>query len=168
MFVRSDIEWGDSLIFFFVVVNVICLKLEKLLAYKMICRTSYEIRFILMRSRSQYSCTEWYLSTTIGWGLLFGFLFSFWGRLVLNWRCDWQWFGCIYFLLYHMRCCWLWDGTGGDDCGTGTLWYCTGMEICDRVGVLVVTGITIVRFLLARPKKFWYFDKFVFGFVTIL
>ena len=49
------------------------------------------------------------LSNIIGWGCLFGFLFSFWSRLVLNCRCGWLCFGCTYLLMYPLRWCWLWE-----------------------------------------------------------
>ena len=40
----------------------------------------------------------------------------------------------------------LWDGSGGNTGGTGTIWYFTGKEICGRVGGGVTTGIAIVGF----------------------
>ena len=102
MFVRDDDEQGDSFLFSFVVINMIRLKTEKVLGYKMICRTSSEIHYILIQSRSQYYCIEQALSTIVGWGWLFGFIFIFRSRLVINWRCGWWWVGCTDFPLYLM------------------------------------------------------------------
>ena len=48
MFVGADYEQGDSFLLSFVVVNVICLELENVLGYNMICRTNYEMSPILM------------------------------------------------------------------------------------------------------------------------
>ena len=46
----------------------------------------------------------------------------------------------------------LWNGTGGDTGGTGTLWASTEREICVIVDVGVATGITVVGFFVARPR----------------
>ena len=68
MFVRGDDDGGCSLIFSFVVVNGIGLKLENVMGYKIIFRKRSEIHSIMMQSRSQDYLTEWALSTIIGWG----------------------------------------------------------------------------------------------------
>ena len=47
----------------------------------------------------------------------------------------------------------LWDGEGCETGGTGTLWGCTGREICGRVGVGVTTGRTIVFFFVDLPRS---------------
>ena len=48
----------------------------------------------------------------------------------------------------------IWYGTGGKNFGTVTIWSCTGRDICDRVGVIVVTGRMIVGFLVAHPRSY--------------
>ena len=74
----------------------------------MIFRMISEMCAILMQSIFQNSCTEWALSTIIGLGFLFSFLFLFCSRLVLNLWCGWRCFGFTNFLTRPMRWGWLW------------------------------------------------------------
>ena len=71
MFVGVNDDVGYSYI---LIVNLIYLELEKVLACKIISRTSSEMRAILIQSISQDSCTERATLTVIGWFFLFGFL----------------------------------------------------------------------------------------------
>ena len=61
----------------------------------------------------------------------------------------------------------LWDGTGGYTDDNGTLWDCTGRDICGIVGFGVATGILIVGFFGGSSEEFCYFEKFIFGYVVI-
>ena len=160
MFVMSDYEWGNSFLFFFVVVNRICLELVKVLGCKMIWRTSSEMWDILMQFILQDYCTERPMLNIIVWCLLF-FLSIF--RLVLFWT------GCVaddglgtltyFYTLWGVFGCdtvTLWDGEGGNIGDTDTLLFCTRRETGVIVGVGVKTVRTIVGVLVAIPRNYYF------------
>ena len=138
----------------------------------MISHTSSETSSILMRSISKDYCTEWALLNIIVWGCLFGFIFIFWSRLIMKWRCWWWWFGCTDFLMKPLRWFWLWYRKP-------TRWYrrwdwwhwhplifererdmwqrrCCSCNWNNNSG-----------FFGGLSEEFCYFDKCIFGSVTI-
>ena len=116
------------------------------------------MRAILMRSRFKDSCTELELSTIIGWVCLFGLSSVFGIVLFLIGSADDNGLGvltsfCTPWGGVGYNTITLWDGLGGSTDGTGTLWTCTGREICCRVGVGVTSGWTIVFFCVVHLRS---------------
>ena len=180
MLVRDNDEWGDSFLFSFVVVNVICLDSEKVLGCKMICRTRSEMNVILMRSRSQDYCTERSTSTIIGWCWFFIFSLCFWishknvfiGSLVLNWRWGWQWFGYNDFLLHPMRWCWLWDWHPLIWSRRQDWWHYHPLRFHRKVHRWKSRSWSKIwrnnsGIFGGSSEDFCYFDKFIFGSIII-
>ena len=139
----------------------------------MICWTSSEIFAIAMQSILQDSCTEWELLAIIRWGCLFGIISSFWSRLVLNWRCEWTWFGCTDFLLHTLMCCWLRDRHLMIWYRRKDWWHCYPMSL-NREGDILQSRCCSCNWkndsgcVGGSLEEFCYVDRWIFGSVYIL
>ena len=180
MFVRDNDERGNSLLSPFMVVNVISLEMEKVLGWNMICCTSSEVRAIPMRYILQDYFTERAMLNIIIWCWIFGFLSSFgvvrrmslwviffWNGSVVDDGLVKLTYFCNIWVVVGCDSGTLWYGVGGKASGTETLWVCTRRETGRIVGVGVKTGRMITVFFIGSYKDLYYFDKCIFGSVTM-